>query len=266
MEMELPTDGIGEKTDISEASITTAMERPTDGTGEKTDIGEASITTNRRDVVPLPFVRKMRYHLDSCSGTNKSQYVMGGLGMIVCTGRLDCVHVLYMVVGHTKFGPDLVARSIAGKFNNEDTFNHAMLNRHIANYGSVCAYDDDVLETWRRASPLLFRPVEQIMSYRSFLIVADDGQLDLQEVNPKMTMDKYPTKGKYYLWNDVIKEAEKVSSRSLVKIIPKVLDGTYRGVGEGSVRGTAGGQSDVRLLPRTVTETRTVRIFVQRSE
>lgn len=219
-----------------------------------------------REIVPLPFIRKMRYHLDSCSGTNKSQFVMGGLGLIVSTGRIDCVHLLYMVVGHTKFGPDLVARAIAGKFNSEDTFNHAMLNSHISKYGTVYAYDDEVLETWRRATPILFRPVENIMSYRSFLIIADDGKVDLTEVEPSGTMEKYPTKGKYYLWKDVVRQAEMLASRSLVKLIPQVMDGTYRGIGEGALPGIQNDASGARLLPRTVTETRTVRIFLQKCE
>jgi len=77
-----------------------------------------------RSTVPLPFVRKMRLHMDSCPSTNKSQFFFGGLAMLLACGILDCAQVLYMVVGHTKFGPDLVARSLAGAFNRSDMYNH----------------------------------------------------------------------------------------------------------------------------------------------
>lgn len=43
---------------------------------------------------------------------------MGGISEIVSTGRLDSLHMPYMAIGHSKYGPDLVARGIAGKLNN----------------------------------------------------------------------------------------------------------------------------------------------------
>jgi len=36
-----------------------------------------------RSTVPLPLVRKMRLHVDSCPSTNKSQFFVGGLGMLL---------------------------------------------------------------------------------------------------------------------------------------------------------------------------------------
>ena len=231
---------------------------------ENSDDTEFSVVGSR-DVVPLPFIRRMRYHLDSCAGTNKSQFVTGGLGLVVSVGRLDCVHLLFMVVGHTKFGPDLVARAIAGKYHRKDTFNHGMLNSHIMNYATAIGYDDNLLETWRRATPLMFRAVENIMSYRSFMIMADDGSMELLSVTPPAEMEKYPSKGLYYRWKDVVSHSEKLAHRMLTTIIPSVLDGTYRGIGEGSLR-QQGEQEKLRLLPEAVSEARRVRLFVQRTE
>lgn len=67
---------------------------------------------HKRLVTPLPLVGKLRMHMDSCPGTNKSQYFYGGLGLMLAAGLLHFAMVVYMVVGHTKFGPDLVARQI----------------------------------------------------------------------------------------------------------------------------------------------------------
>lgn len=88
-----------------------------------------------------------------------------------------------MVVCHKTFGPDLVARAIASKNNNEDTFNHSVLYSHISTYGAVSAYDGKYLDTWRRATPSVFRAVENTMRYRSFLIIDDDGRIDLNEAD-----------------------------------------------------------------------------------
>lgn len=58
----------------------------------------------RREFIPMPFIRRLRYHLDSCTSTNMTQYSMGGLGLLSAAGRVDVVHDLYMVPGHKHLG------------------------------------------------------------------------------------------------------------------------------------------------------------------
>lgn len=213
-----------------------------------------------------PFIRLVEYHMDSCAGTNKSQFVYGGLGLIVATGKLDCIHVLYMVVGHTKFGPDLVARAIAGKYNSEDTLNHAMLNKHIGNFATFAAYDATLLQSWRRATPMLFRSIDGIMSYRSFFILGDDGEVVLESTVLPADVEPYQGKGSYYYKSDILTQAKLLATRSLKqRVIPSVLDGTHEGVGEG-YNIIDGGDKGRRLLPKEVKKVFRVRLFVQKSE
>lgn len=113
------------------------------GVGPSQCLGRAE--AQLRKSVPLPLVWKLRMHMDSCPGTNKSQFFYGGLGLILASGPLDCVMVVYMVVGHTKSGPDLVARQIAGRYNTSDTFNDGQLVKHISSYATCGAYDDSLL-------------------------------------------------------------------------------------------------------------------------
>lgn len=80
-------------------------------------------------------------YLDSCAGTNPSQFVIGGLGLLCCTGSIDMINLFYMVVGHTKFEPDCVSRANAGRQKAWDTFNHAIKNQHTWSYARVFAYD-----------------------------------------------------------------------------------------------------------------------------
>lgn len=51
------------------------------------------IQFSERKVCPRPFVRRLRYHMDSCAGTRKSQNCFGGLGRLCASGALDAVFV-----------------------------------------------------------------------------------------------------------------------------------------------------------------------------
>eukprot|EP00170_Pyropia_yezoensis_P005667 contig_23025_g5683 len=88
--------------------------------------------------------------MDSFAGTNKSQFFYGGVGLMLSVGLLYCAIVIYMVVGHTKFGPDLVARQIAGLYNSSDAFNHRQPVRMMKPYAIAGAYNESVLlPYWR---------------------------------------------------------------------------------------------------------------------
>jgi len=71
---------------------------------------------------PRPFVRKLRLHMDCSTATNNSQFFYGNLGLLLSCDLLDCAMVLYMILGHKQFGPDVVALSLAGGFNRSDAF------------------------------------------------------------------------------------------------------------------------------------------------
>lgn len=100
---------------------------------------------DNRLVTPLPLVRNLRLHKDSCPGTNKSQFFFCNSGLMIATELLDCAMVSYWVVGHAKFGPDLVARQIAWLYNTEDAFNHRQLVATISPYATAGTYDGSLL-------------------------------------------------------------------------------------------------------------------------
>lgn len=141
-----------------------------------------------------------------------------------------------------------------------------MLNCHRGRYGTVLAHGDQVLEIWHRETHLLFSAVEKIMSNRSIFIRAYDGEFKLTEVNALTRIAKYPTKGMYYRLKEVLMVAAKLSSYSLVYVIPRVLDESFRDVGRASKEKTEEHHSAVGLLPRIFTKALIDRIFVQLSE
>jgi len=100
--------------------------------------------------------------------------------MLLACGVADCAQVLYMVVGHTKFGPDLVARSLAGVFNRSDMYSHGQLVHLFRAYATAGAYNETLLRTWKQGTPTIFTPIHHIMSYRCISLRANDGHVDLE--------------------------------------------------------------------------------------
>jgi len=149
-----------------EGAPSSAVEK-TATSGEEEDVGAGSVSglcsdsapdvlSRERRVVPLPFVRKLRLHMYSCPGTIKSQFFYGGLGLLLTIAVLDGAMVVYMVVGHTKFGPDLVARQVAGKYKQSECFKHAELLNLMLPHATAGVYDDQLLQTWKMGTQGLF--------------------------------------------------------------------------------------------------------------
>lgn len=226
---------------------------------------KAAVAQVRRSV-PLPLVRKLRMHMDSCPSTNKSQFFYGGIGLMLASGLLDCAMVVYMVVGHTKFGPDLVARQIAGRYNVEDAFNHRQLVNIIRPYATAGAYDDALLQTWKRGTQALFMPIFHIMSYRWFFLLADDGNVYLGD--PVVCPDDFEPNvdsGGLFLDADLMRECNRAAERQLrATVFPHLCGKRYRGVGERTVPQLSDAPPDSMLLPVSVSTCRKVRIFTRR--
>jgi hypothetical protein len=214
----------------------------------------------------MPFVLDIFLQMDNCSGTNKSQYVFGGLALLLSVGLLDVIRPRFMIAGHTKFGPDVVAQKVAGRFNKADVFNHAMLNECCAPFAEVKGYDGSaMLRTWRECTPAIFKEVQQINSYRLFTLVRDDGQLNLGEGQAKSSTDakNFPGNGKVFKQSDLQAAIVLLKKRSAARVLREVRAGTYSGVGSG--RG-AFGPPRAQLVPPSVQQAYVVRLFVKAEE
>lgn len=186
---------------------------------------------------------------------------------MLATGLLDCAMVVYMVVGHTKFGPDHVARQIAGRYHSRDTFNHGQLVDHISKYATAGAYDETMLQTWKMGTQELFSPIVRIMSYRCFVVLADDGNVRLDPVAPPADFDPFLDGGSLFHDADLMRECEKAAQRRLRTVVfPTLRRRQYRGVGERAVPlYTESLGRSTNLLPESVTSFRRVRLFTRRN-
>lgn len=248
---------------VGGAAVNTNVAALDDGGG----VASSASSSGVRAIVPLPTVRKLRLHMDSCPSTNKSQFFYGGLGLLIATELIDCAMVHYMVVGHTKFGPDLVARQIAGRYNKSDCFNNGQLVELMRPYATAGSYDGNQLQTWKEGTKDLFSVVTHIMSYRCFLLVADDGKLNLgTPAVPPASFEPFPDSGPLCHHDVLMHQCDQAAYRGLKhKVLPELRTRCYQGVGQCAVPQRCRAEAPSMLLPAQVGRCRNVRLFTRRS-
>lgn len=228
------------------------------------EAGSADEKKRWRQNSPQPFARRLRLHMDACAGTNKSQFCFGGLALLVSLGILDSVWICFMLPGHTKFAPDLVARAIAGVYNKSDVYNIAMLLECAQSCSSAQVYDAHTMYHWKEATKDLFGAIDNVMSYRQFFILPDLADVDVGE-SVALPEGMRPFPGRVSpLRSDVSLQsaAKTLFVRSLKRISRECLTGTYMsGVGAGSIEG-----GPARLHPDSVSSFLRVRLFMRRTE
>ena len=211
---------------------------------------------------PHPFIRFIEWWMDNCAGTNKNQYVKGSCAFNVALGILDAVVCEYMIAGHTKFEPDDTARHTAGTFNSSDTFNPAMWNAHCRRHATACFYDASMLCTMKEVTAQLFRAVDNITIYHSFLLLGDDGHVELKALCPtsdeRMAVYKEKETGLFYSNADLMAQLQKLQHRSLPSVVNAVRHQQYTGIGAGCGLYSTG---TPQFFPHKLKHVRHVRLF-----
>lgn len=168
-----------------------------------------------------------------------------------------------MVPGHTKFGPDLVARAQAGQYNSSDVFNQNMLLQCIQKYAAGQVYDEKGLFHWKKATDGLFKAIDSITQYSYFNIVADDGELDVG-VPQKLPdgLEDFPgDAAPLYSEASVRLGAQGVAKRSLNRIVRASIAGKL----SGGIGGGAASDAPPHLMPDKVEKARRLRLFMKRT-
>lgn len=212
---------------------------------------------------PQPFLRHVHHIMDNCTGTNKSQFVFGTVSMSLAAAVLDVFAPYFSIPGHTKFECDITAQKTATLYHRSDTFNIGMLHEICQRYAASHVYDGSLLRTWKEAEQDIFAAVKGITSYRLFLLVADDGLMDLKEMeaaHPRMAAYK-ELEGKeegFVSDSNLDEEVTALKARSLRRVMEQIRNHEYSGVGAGSGHFNAG---EPRLFPKSLQTLRHVRLF-----
>jgi hypothetical protein len=187
------------------------------------------------------------------------QFCFGALALLVLFGLVDQLQLWFQLQGHTKFDPDVAAQKTAGAFNSSDTFNHGMLNAHFSAHVTVVAYDENLLKTWKAATPDLVQAVTNISKYRQFMFLRDDGLVNLGLPLTKAASEArdFPCEGPVFTDEVLQREAALVAERALVKeVLPALHAGTYAGIGSGSGYFGIRTGSLIPLIPTTICNVR----------
>ena len=95
------------------------------------------------------FVRRVHLFLDNASSTNKNCFTMAWAMEMIQQGKLDFIHVSFMIPGHTKFVPDLLFSKISKTYNKSDVFTTEELQKVILPYAEVIVDDGSIVSDWR---------------------------------------------------------------------------------------------------------------------
>ena len=204
---------------------------------------------------PQVLVRRLSHQMDRCAGTNMSQFTFGGFGLALAVDAIDVWGIDNMVVGHTKFAPDAGALQLANCYNSNDCFSRAHLLSYAARYGTAVAYDVSLLVDLHDNK--LFSPVPSITKLRCFLLIADDGALELGEPAAPPAAPGIPGAAegsKYYTTAAVTRAAHGLVARSIRRVLAETSPRDF---------GVASGKS---FLPKTVASVRPVLCFVKEKE
>ena len=96
-----------------------------------------------------PWIKRIHLFLDNASSTNKNFYFMAWAMEMVQQGKLDFIHVSFLLAGHTKFSPDILFSRIAQTYNRSDVFTTDELREIAALYASVITDDGSIVCDWR---------------------------------------------------------------------------------------------------------------------
>ena len=67
-------------------------------------------------------MRRVHLFLDNASSTNKNCFTMAWAMEMIQQGKLDFIHVSFMIPGHAKCVPDLLFSKISKTYNKSDVF------------------------------------------------------------------------------------------------------------------------------------------------
>ena len=98
------------------------------------------------------WVRRIHIFLDNAGSTNKNCYMMSAAMELVQKQILDYVRVLFMIAGHTKFGPDRLFSKVATTYARSDVFTTQELVAVASTYSTVVHDEGGYSEDMERQS------------------------------------------------------------------------------------------------------------------
>lgn len=158
-----------------------------------------------------------------------------------------------MVVGHTKFGPDDLARAIAGVYQRNNS-----LNSEFSCLMFILFAAEWLTTGGENTTEALFGKVDAVRSYPVFIMIGDDGKVEMGLPEASYSATPMPSSGPMYKLSKLKSEICQLKEISLVPVMMDVFNSSFRGIGSGS--GMYGPPPEF-LLPQNVSSIRTPSLF-----
>ena len=122
-----------------------------------------------------PWINRLAIFLDNATSTNKNKYLFSWAMEMVSSGKVDHVHISFMIAGHTKFAPDRLFSIIGSAYKSEDVFTIDEL-KAICDTCAKCQIEKgDTIHTWRDSITQKYSDLPGVRKYHDFLIVKSHG-------------------------------------------------------------------------------------------
>jgi hypothetical protein len=125
-----------------------------------------------------PWMRRLAIFLDNATSTNKKRYLFSWGMEMVSSGKIDHVHISFMIAGHTKFAPDRLFSAIGSAYKAADVFTIDDLKTLCDRSASTHVEKGDQVFTWRECLGEKYSDLPGIRKFHDFLIVkTHDGNV-----------------------------------------------------------------------------------------
>ena len=123
-----------------------------------------------------PWINRLAIFLDNATSTNKNKYFFSWAMEMVSSGKVNHVHISFMIAGHTKFAPDRLFSIIGSAYKSEDVFTIDEL-KVICDTCATCHIEKgDAVHKWRDSLTQKYSDLSGVRKYYDFLIVkSHDG-------------------------------------------------------------------------------------------
>ena len=118
-----------------------------------------------------PWINRLAIFLDNATSTNKNKYLFSWAMEMVSSGKVDHVHISFMIAGHTKFAPDRLFSIIGSAYKSEDVFTIDELKAICDTCAKCYIEKGDMVHTWRDSITQKYSDLPGVRKYHDFLIV-----------------------------------------------------------------------------------------------
>ena len=128
-----------------------------------------------------PWVRRLAIFLDNATSTNKNKFLFSWAMEMVSSGKVDHIHISFMIAGHTKFAPDRLFSIIGSAYKVEDIFTIDDLKAICSQCATTYIDNGESVHTWRDHLVQKYSDLPGVRKLHDFLVVkTHDSQVRMK--------------------------------------------------------------------------------------